>query len=718
MGKAGYVSAAMEVTAASVDAPRGGIDRWVDDPRVRRAASTAALIIALYAVQRRLWPAPLGVQLQGVVIGGLTALISFGLALVYRANRIINFAQGSLGALPASLAVLLIVGPGLPYFLALPVGIAAAIALGGAVEFLLIRRFFKAPRLILTVITIGISQLLAGLGFLLPRAFDIQTPPQSFPSPFDFSFRVGQTVFRGNDIIAMVAVVICIIGLTLFFRFTNIGIAVRASAESADRAALLGVPVKRIETIVWVLATLLAALAVFLRAGIVGLPFGQLLGPLILVRALAAAVIGRMERLPTIFFAALGIGVLESAITFSTGRSILVDPILFVIILAALLLQRRGVVARTDEGSSWQAAHEVRKIPRELSSLPEVVWGRRGFVLLIVAVLVGLPTFLSSSQINLAAVIAIYAILAVSLVVLTGWAGHVSLGQVAFLGIGAAVSGYLTTDRGWELSVAMVAAGLAGAAAATVIGLPALRIRGLFLAVTTLAFAVATSSYLLNENFFKWLPTDRFERPLLFGRVSLISEERYYYFTLACLFLAMGMARGLRNSHTGRVLLGVRENERAVQAYGENVTVAKLTAFAFSGFLAAFAGSLFVHHQQVLGSDAYSVGRSLHVFIMTIIGGLGSIPGAILGVVVIEGIGYFKNLFPSALRNLLDFLTGPVGLIFVLLMIPGGLSQPLFAVRDQILRRIAERRGIIVPSLVADMRTDLETAPALEGEAA
>ncbi len=136
--------------------------------------------------------------LQGVVLGGLTALISLGIALIYKSNRIINFSAGELGAVPASLAVLLIVGPGIPYVLAVPVGLVAALALGAAIEFLLIRRFFTAPRLILTVVTIGISTLLAGVGFVLPNLFDINTPPQSFPSPFDFSFSVGQTVFRGG----------------------------------------------------------------------------------------------------------------------------------------------------------------------------------------------------------------------------------------------------------------------------------------------------------------------------------------------------------------------------------------------------------------------------------------------------------------------------------------------------------------------------------------
>jgi branched-chain amino acid transport system permease protein len=539
---------------------------------------------------------------------------------------------------------------------------------------------------------------------LLPRAFHINTPPQSFPSPFNFSFEIGQTVFHGNDVIAMLAIPVVIVALAAFFKFTNVGIAVRGSAENADRAFLLGVPVKSIQTVVWVMASLLAFVAMFLRAGIVGLPIGTLLSPSLLVRALAAAVIGKMEKLPTIFAASVVLGVLEAAIIFHTGRGIIVDPILFVIVLGALLVQRRGETIRKEERSSWQAVAEVRPIPRELAGVPLVKWTRRGVLLALAAFALLLPVIMSASQINFAAYILIVAMVGVSLVVLTGWAGQVSLGQVAFMGIGAAVGGYMTSVWHWDIAIALVASGLVGAGAAMVIGLPALRIQGLFLAVATLGFAVATSSYLLNREFIHWLPVERFDRPLLLGRISLESEGRFYYFTLACLILVIFAVRGLRKSRTGRVLIGVRENEPAALAYGVSAVGAKLTAFAISGFIAAFAGALFVHHQQVLGIEPYAVERSLEVFIMTVVGGIGSVPGAILGAVFVEGIGYFRTLFPLSIRNLLGFITGPIGVIFVLMMLPGGLAQGLYVLRDNLLRKVAERRGILVPSLVADRR--------------
>ncbi|HUP84826.1 MAG TPA: ABC transporter permease [Acidimicrobiales bacterium] len=690
------------------------MENFIDDLRVRSAANLVAAGLVFYFVQQWLWPAPLGVLVQGVVIGGLTALIAFGLALIYRSNRIINFAQGDLGGVPASLAVLCIAGPGIPYFLAVPLGLVAAIAIGALVEFTIIRRFFKAPRLILTVATIAVSQILALIALVLPRVFDLDQPPNSFDSPFGLRFNIGTVVFQGNEVLAMLVVPVVIAALTGFFRYTNIGIAVRASAESADRAALLGVPVKRIQTIVWIVASTLAYIAVFLRAGIVGLPLGSVLGPSILIRALAAAVIGKMEKLPTIFLASIALGIIENAIVNHTNTPLLVDPILFVIVLAALLLQRRGQAARVDddETTSWQASREVRPIPRELAGLPEVKWGVRGLSTLFLVLLVVLPFVASDAQTNLAGVVLIFAMIGVSLVVLTGWAGQVSLGQVAFLGIGAAVGGYLTSSRGWDLSLALLGAGIAGAVSAMVIGLPALRIRGLFLAVITLGFALATSSYLLNARYITWLPTGRIDRPLLFGRVTTYTEDRYYFVCLISLGLMVAAVRGLRRSRAGRVIIGVRENAKAAQSYGVNVTIARLTAFAISGFIAAFAGAVFVHHQQQLGTSSFTVDESRRAFTMVVIGGLGSIPGAFLGAMFIQGLDYFRDVFPEVVRPYLGFFTSSVGLLFVLLIIPGGFSQLFYDVRDRILRRIADRHHLIVPSLVADMRAKATAADA------
>lgn len=691
-----------DTTAEPVVRGRGA----VADERIRRAATIVAAGAALYLIQAIFFPTPLGQLLKGVIIGGLTAMIAIGIALIYRANRIINFAQADLGAVPAAFSIVLITGAGLPLLVALPIGIAAAIAIGALIEFLVIRRFVNAPRLILTVATIGLAQALAGLGIVVPNllghywpgVFDSTDINRSLPQPFAFDVEIGTTTFRAYDLVAIVTIVATVAALAAFFRYTRVGIAVRASAESADRAMLLGIPVRRIGTIVWIIASLLGFFALFLRAGVLGATIGSVLGPTILIRALAACVMGRMENLTVIFFGAIGLGVLEQAIFWETRDRVLVAPIIFVVILVVLLVQRRGKLARTDEQSHWQATSDVRPVPPELAHLPEVDLVVRGIGVLGLLIALGLPFVLSVSRVNLAASIFIYAMVAISLVILTGWAGQISLGQVAFMGFGAAVGGSITTRFGWDISLALLAAGLVGALLAVVIGLPALRLRGLFLAVTTLAFAQATSTYFLHQGRFDWwLPQGRVPRNDLFGVIPIASERAYYYFTLGVLLIVMGMAHQIRRSRTGRVLIGVRENERGAQAYGVNLVRAKLTAFAFSGFVAAIAGGVFVHHQSAMGTQPYATSESLAVFTMVVIGGLGSIPGAIAGALYVKGSAAF---LPSELT----FFASGLGLLAVLIALPGGLASLIYRARDGYLRWVANRRGIMVPSLFADAR--------------
>ena len=655
-------------------------------------------VVFLIAV-RLLFPAPVGVLVQGLVLGGLTALIAFGLALVHRAEGIVNFAQGDLGGLPASLAVLLILVVGVPYGLAVGAGLVAAVVLGALVHLVVIRRFARAPRLILTVATIFLAQVLAAGEVVLPRAFGVTGVPQSFPSPFDFSFSIGRVVFSGNEVVAMAAIPLVVAGLAAFLHATALGTAVRASAENAERAALLGVPVERVRATVWVLATVLSTLAIFLRAGVVGLPIGRVLGPTILLRALAAAVVGRMERLPVILAASLGLGILESAVIWDTGRAVLVPPVLFVVLLLALLGQRRdretlGRAAGLAR-STWPAVRAIRPVPRALAALPEVRLARVAAVAVPAAVLAALPLVLPESRLDLLARVAILAIVGVSLVVLTGWGGQVSLGQMAFVGIGAAVAGAVTANLGWDLILALLAAGVVGAAAATVIGLPALRMPGLLFAVTTLALAMATSSWFLNTEFMGWLPAGRIERPALFGRVPIGSETAYYYVALAGLGLALAAARNLRRARTGRVLIGTRDNEVAAAAFGVNATRAKLTAFAVSGFLAAFAGGLHVHHQQSLGITAYQPEESLRVFAMVVIGGLGSLPGALVGAAYVQGLDSFRGVFVPELRPFIALLGTGLGGLVVLTVLPGGLGGVVYAGRDRALRWAARRRGMM-----------------------
>jgi ABC-type branched-subunit amino acid transport system ATPase component/ABC-type branched-subunit amino acid transport system permease subunit len=667
-----------------------------------------ASIVGFLAAVELIWPTPAGVVIWSAVFGSIIGLLAIGLALTYRSHRVINFAQADLGAVPATLVVSLVVVCGWSYWAAVPVGLGAAVVLGSVVELLIIRRFKRAPRLILMVATIGLAQLLSGVSDAIPRFFGAVYPPTGLPQPFTFNLEVWPMLLHANDLIAVVTTIVAVAGLFFFLKRTNVGVALRASAESSDRASLLGVNVGFVHNIAWIITTVLAAIAMILRAGVLGLALGPAFAPSILLRALAAAVIGRMRNLPVIFAAACAIGILETAILWNEGSTNLVDPALFLVLLGVLLLQRRhrDAAVDTDSVSTWEDAARVRPVPRELARLPEVRWARRVLLVMVAGALVALPAFLDDRYTNLAAAVVIYAIIAVSLVLLTGWAGEISLGQMAFVAIGSAAAG--VADVHWHVGPlgCFLLAGVVGALASVVIGVPALRIRGLMLSVTTLAFGVATSSYLLDRQYFSFLPDNLIDRvarrPLWtpLGSVSIASETRFYFVCLAGLGLVVLAVHGLRRSRVERDVVATRDNDRAAQAFRVSPARAKLLAFGLSGFFASFAGGLLALHQQAIGQQIFEPVESLRVLTMVVVGGLASVPGAILGAVFLKSTEWFNVIVPEQYRYLFTFAGSGVGILLVLWLLPGGFGSVLYAIRDWWLRAVARRRGIVVPSLV------------------
>ena len=183
-------------------------------------------------------------------------------------------------------------------------------------------------------------------------------------------------------------------------------------------------------------------------------------------------------------------------------------------------------------------------------------------------------------------------------------------------------------------------------------------------------------------------------RPLL-GRIHIDSPTGIYYVALVGLLLAIAALRGVRHSRTGRVLIALRENERTTMAVGVNAVRAKLTAFAISGAIASYAGCIFVLHQQAFGEGPYFAGENFSVFTMVVIGGISSVPGALLGAAFLRSSQWF-------LPTTWQLLVSGGGVVLVLLILPGGLGALLYKLRDLWLRWVAERRHIIVPSLLAD----------------
>lgn len=661
-------------------------------PEARRIATTlavAAALVVAYVLWDHFLPRhlPLGVVIKGVVLGGLSSLIAMGLVLVYRSARIFNFAQAAIGGLAAAVATILVTGEHWNYFPAVIVGMVVAVATGWGTDQVVARRFANAPRLIFTVATIGLAQILGAAEIVLPNLVSGNlSAVTTFTTPFSFHFKVYPFVFTGDYLVAVIVVPLVLFGLFWFFQLTDTGVAIRAAADSSERALLLGIPVRRLSMVTWMVAAGLSGIGSILTAPILGSNLGQATsGPTELLLPLAAAVLARMESFPATVGWAVALNVLYEAVFWSYGNSTYVEVAVFFFILVALLLQRRSK-GRVEGGElgDYVALREVAPIPAALASLREVRVARVVVLALLAAVAVAAPAFVNATWQVTFADIAIYAVIAVSVVALTGWAGQISLGQYAFVGVGAAVTGAFMVHLHAELFVAMAVAALVGAAVAVLIGIPALRIPGLYLAVVTMSFAVMVSTWILSSQYFPWLDPSRVLRPVLFGRFNLANQWEFYELCLLVLAFSIYLARNFRNTRAGRTVVAVRDNPRAAAAYGISPFKAKLVAFAFSGALAGLAGALTVVSQQGIGFAGFDPSQSITVFAMVVIGGLGSITGGILGAAYVIALSHLSSAW--------QLLGTGGGLLVLLMVIPEGIGGIVFKVRDLLMEKLVVGR--------------------------
>lgn len=657
-------------------------------------ASRLAPLAVIILIQQVAFPVSIGILISGIVAGFVSALMAAGLSLVWRANRVINFAQGDLGVLPATVAVLLVTLSGLSYWLGLVTGLVIAVVLGVVVELLLVRRFTTASRTVLTVATLGISQLLAFASLQVPRMWGEIPTIRELRPPFGWRLTVGEVIFDANDLLALVVSVALLIAVAVLLNRTPIGVLIRAAADRSVRAATLGVPVHRLQTFVWSLATVLSFVSVWLAAGLGGLSFGFGLSLNAILIALAAVVIGRMVDTTSIVMTSVALGVLSRAIKSSSGAEYLVTPVLAAVIIAALLGMKAATLRSERESStSWKGAETPRSVPLSLAKLPEVRFVRWVLSALVAVVLLALPLMVSTRPALKFGEILIFATVGLSMVLLSGWAGQISLGQMALVGTGAALTAWLQDRYALDPFFVLPVAAVAGSALAVIVGLPALRLRGLFLAVSSLALSIAIYDAVFANGSADIVPKGSFSgsRPPLLGRIAIDTPARLYYLALGVLVLSGLAARGIRRSRTGRVLLALRDNEMGVEAYGVSVTKAKMTAFALSGAMASVAGAVLTYHQGAFKPTIYEPAQSLTVFTAAVVGGLNSIPGAFIGAALQRG----AQVLPGSW----SLLALAAGVLIVLLVLPDGLGGLMYRIRDAYLRRVAARRGIIEPSL-------------------
>jgi ABC-type branched-subunit amino acid transport system ATPase component/ABC-type branched-subunit amino acid transport system permease subunit len=640
-----------------------------------------------------------GGSVDGLSIG----LLALGIVLIYRSSRVINFAVGALGAFSAALLALLVVKYHWNFWPAAIVAVVAGAAFAAAIEATVITRLFRAPRVIVLVATIGIAQLAFAAQTALPSSdANLST---TYPSAFAGEWTIAGVRVRAPEIAVLVAVPLLTLALTWFLTRTDFGKAVRAAAANPERARLSAINPKLLSTLVWTIAGAVSAVSLILLAGTSGSVTNlTTIGPSTLGRVLAAALIAKMVSFPRALGAGIAIGVADAVIRYNAPTQAgLVDAFLFVVVLVATWVIARGI--DRDDDASFSFAPRSRPVPERIRE----IWWCRALPRLLgsaaLAVAIALPLVVAApSRHFLYARIVLFALLALSLVVLTGWAGQVSLGQAAFAGIGAL--GYAALVNGNDLglgygthrvvvdlpvfspALAIVTMTVTCAALAAVIGAGALRVRGLLLAVVTFVFALAVQQYLFQRPFFSGGTGGSVfvQRPVV-GSLDLRSQRGFYYVALLALALTMTLVARLRRSGFGRAMIGVRDNADSAAAYTISPSRTKLQAFALAGAIAGFAGALLGGLLATITvNEVFTVDDSLLVVSIAVIGGVGSVAGPALGSLWVVGLPSF---WPSS--TLVPLLSSSIGLLVLLMYFPGGLVQIGYSVRDALFAWLEQR---------------------------
>lgn len=644
--------------------------------------------------------------LSGIVQGLAYAVLGAGIVLVYRASGVINFAVAAFGTTAlAFMAVLL--GGGVadwrpPFWLAFAIATVAAALAGSLAEWAVIRRLADAPRLVVLVATIGIAQVLLLVALLLPDVL----AGGFFPPLLDWAWTASPDLLvQGRDWSVLVVIPGLVLLLAGFLTRTRMGLMVRASAANPEKARLVGIRVFRTANVVWAISAALAAVAAIALAPVRGVSLagaataGGALSYQLLLRALVVALLARMRSLPVALVAGIGVGIVEVILQQNVDPSDLGVTELWLFVATLVIVFVFSRLARGVDDGGWKV---IASTPGSVIDGAGPWWSRHlariGAVVLF-GMLALIPVFFSrASESFLWTRVLIFAIAGCSLTILTGWAGQVSLGQFGFAAVGGLVTVKLVGDEGFlglhhlPWGVAVVIGVLVGAAVAVLIGLPALRIPGLYLAVTTLAFAVFVSVWLVAQGTFLdtsgLLPT--LAKPDA-GVVDFVSRRSYYYLCLACLLACVALVAQLRRTGVGRSVIAVRDNPASAAGMTISTVRMKLLAFAVSGGMAALAGCLLV---TLLPSNTPAVTfapeESVKVVAIVVIGGLGAFVGPVLGALWVVGV---PAIWPD--EPVVPFLVSGVGILVILLFAPGGFAGILRTLESWLRVPHPPRTGVV-----------------------
>jgi len=598
---------------------------------------------------------------SGLTIGCVYSLVGLGFALTLRATELINFAQGEMVMLGALIGYTLLATLGTPFLVAFAVATLGTGVVGVLLERLILRPMLrrKAPLLNLLIATLGMSVALQAFAIIVWGREPIPYPPI-----FGRGITVLGIAVQPLNLWILGLGFALMAGLHLFFRKTLVGISWRAASLDPSTATLYGVDRSANVALTFGISAGLGGAAGVLIAPLFFASFG--LGHTVLIKAFAAAAIGGFGIVGTMA-GGLVVGVIETlaaGAVSSEYKNVIMYGMLLVVLMVFF---RPGVPSGRSitEGSKIIVASDIAAL---VAGVPR--WIKWSVLATATGAWVAFPWLADAYVLRIVNLATILAIAALGLQLIVGYTGQFSFGHAAFYGVGAYASALLVLELKLPFVVALPCAALAAALAGLLVA-PVLRLSGHYLAIATLAVGEIAFVLMINWKGLTHGAYGIYGIPMPeFGPLKIDTDERFFLLASVLLAVIHFIGQRLVRSRFGRALVAVRENELAATAAGIDPLRQKAAAFVYGSAFAGVAGALYAHYASYISPEFFSFTASVQMVVMVVIGGLGSMPGAIVGALVVV-------LLPEFLRAFADYRLVVYGCLIIVFMLflPGGLAD-------------------------------------------
>jgi ABC-type branched-subunit amino acid transport system ATPase component/branched-subunit amino acid ABC-type transport system permease component len=618
--------------------------------------------------------------LLGLGIGALYALASQGLIVIYRGAGVLNFALGAFGMVGVYVEWELHVNHGIPFVPALLIGVAVSAILGAATHLLVMRQLWRASPLVRVIATLGVLITLQAIA-VLRYGSAANVVKSSLPTGV---WKISSGIVIAQDRIVLLGIAIVVsVALWAIYRYTRFGLGTSAVAENPRVAASLGWSADVIATVNWALGCGLAGLAAILVAPIVTLQPSVMTN--LVLAATAAALVAGFRSFPLALVAGLVLGIIQTEINRYVQQPGVGQAVPFVLIVVWLVIRGQALPLRDFV----------------LQKMPSVGTGRIPWLAIVVgiALTIGLMSISNLEWLSALTITFAVGLILLSIVILTGYTGQLSLAQFALAGFGAWVAGRLSAVADIPFLLALVIGIVATVPLGVLFALPAVRTRGINLAIVTLGLGTAVELVLFNNTAYTGgVGGTQVPFPSLFGLdiSSILHPFSWGVFNLVVFTLFALSIASLRRSRSGRRMIAVRTNERAAAALGINVAGVKLYAFGLSAAVAAAGGILLAFESTSIGYGRFDSLSSISYVGFAMLGGVGYLMGPVVGATMAPG-GINTEIFDSFGRGFGAYipLVGGLSLIVFILLNQNGIVRETIGQIAWVRRKLSPRLPLL-----------------------